>query len=57
MLKILLSIMLGAISLVTLVFFLNRWRHLNTAAPTKAVQALCIGCVIAGVLALLLFYS
>ena len=55
MLKILLSIMLVAISLVTLVFFLNRWRHLNTAAPTKAVQALCIGCVIAGVLALLLF--
>ena len=55
MLKILLPIMLVAISLITLVFFLNRWRQLNTAAPTKAVQGLCIGCVIAGVLALLLF--
>jgi hypothetical protein len=49
--------MLVAISLVTLVFFLNRWRQLDTPAPTKAVQALCIGCVVAGVLALLLFYS
>ena len=55
MLKILLPIMLVAISLVTLVFFLNRWRQLDTPAPTKAVQALCIGCVVAGVLALLLF--
>ena len=57
MLKILLPIMLVAISLVTLVFFLNRWRQLDAPAPTKAVQALCIGCVVAGVLALLLFYS
>jgi len=57
MLKLLLPIMLVAISLVTLVFFLNRWRQLDTPAPTKAVQALCIGCVVAGVLALLLFYS
>jgi uncharacterized membrane protein len=57
MLKILLPIMLVAISLVTLVFLLNRWRQLDTPAPTKAVQALCIGCVVAGVLALLLFYS
>ena len=57
MLKILLPIVLVVVGLVTLVLYLDRWRHPETVAPTKAVQALCIGCVIAGVLALLLFYS
>ena len=55
MLKILLPILLIFVGLVALVLCLNRWRHLETAAPLKAVQALCIGCVIAVVLALLLF--
>ena len=55
MLKILLPIVLVVVGLVTQVLYLDRWRHPETVAPTKAVQALCIGCVIAGVLALLLF--
>ena len=55
MLKILLPIVLVVVGLVTLVLYLDRWRHPETVALTKAVRALCIGCVIAGVLALLLF--
>lgn len=55
MLKILLPIVIVVVGLVTLVLYLDRWRHHETVTPTKAVQALCIGCVIAGVLALLLF--
>jgi len=55
MLKILLLIVLVVVGLVTLVLYLHRWRQPKTVAPTTAVQALCIGCVIAGVLALLLF--
>ncbi len=55
--KILITIVLVVVGLVAMVLYLDRRRHLETVASTKAVQALCIGCVVAAMLALLLFWS
>ena len=55
MLKLLLPIAFITVIVVVLVLCLNRWRPLETLFPRKALQVLCIGCVIAGALALFLF--